>query len=74
LYDPDVKRDKNKKKSLEELISSLKSQLDLAVVWLPEGRDPGSLDRQFMRDYVKSEAKKQNINVSWEKMPVTSRP
>ena len=38
----------------------------LAVVWLPDGYDPGTMDRRFMRRYVEREALGQGVKVSWE--------
>jgi hypothetical protein len=69
LYDPDVREDKKKWPGIEKMIARLESSLPkgLAVVWLPKGRDPGSLDRAFLRGYVVSEAKNQGVKVSWRR-------
>lgn len=39
-----------------------------AAVKLPDGTDPGSLDRAFLRDFVAGEAEKQGVIVSWKKV------
>jgi len=69
MYDPDVRGDRKKWPGIERMIAKLKGSLPngLAVVWLPEGQDPGSLDRQYLRGYVTDEARKQGIRVSWKK-------
>jgi hypothetical protein len=41
---------------------------EICAVWLPKGRDPGSLDRDFLRGYITEEAKKQGVTVSWRKV------
>lgn len=65
LYDPDA----DGKKSTVELVESLRARLDgnFCQVKLPEGVDPGSLDRRFSRNYIAKEAKKQGVIVSWLK-------
>lgn len=37
----------------------------LALVVPPKGKDPGDMDRGFLRDYVAAEAAKQDVAVSW---------
>lgn len=68
-YDPDVQKDPKKWNGVEKLIRKLDGHFakGFAVVWLPEGRDPGSMDREFLRDYVYDEARKQGVKVSWRK-------
>jgi hypothetical protein len=39
-----------------------------AAVKLPKGTDPGKLNRQFLRDYVREEAADQGVKVSWERI------
>ena len=70
LYDPDVFKDPKKLPSIEELISNLKNSFrkGFAVVKLPDGTDPGTLDRQFLREFVAGEAKAQGVEVSWRKV------
>jgi len=69
LFDPDVKDDPKKGGGLDKLVASLTKRLEgnLAVVWLPEGRDAGSMDRRWMRSFVKAEAKRQGVKVEWSR-------
>ena len=69
LYDPDVKDDKQKWPGIKKMIDKLKREMRgrFADVWLPTGRDPGSLDRTFLRQYIADEARKQKVEVSWTK-------
>lgn len=63
LYDPEeYERDATKK-----LVSNFSGQFakGFASVKLPSGRDPGDLNRSFMRDYVYEKAKEQGVIVSW---------
>lgn len=65
LYDPDLK-DKvldNANNAIAELKSSLAG--GFCGVTLPQGTDPGSLDRVFLRQYIVNEAAKQNVRVVW---------
>lgn len=41
---------------------------NLACVKLPEGTDPGALDREFLRDYIYHEAKEQGVTISWSRL------
>jgi hypothetical protein len=41
----------------------------LAVVRLPGEKDPGELDRAFLRDYVREQADDQGVEVSYERLP-----
>lgn len=71
LWDPEALEPEKESKriKLNNAIESLRRGCKggFAVVSLPEGTDPGSLDRGFMRDYVASEAKAQGVKVSWRK-------
>ena len=49
LYDPDVREDKKKWPGIAKMIAGIESRCQgFAAVWLPKGRDPGSLDRAFL--------------------------
>jgi hypothetical protein len=67
LYDPDVK-DKTADKTAA-LVASLHDQLNsgFCSVQLPEGTDPGSLSREFLRPYIKQQASEAGVNISWER-------
>ncbi len=69
LYDPDVREDRKKWPGIERLITKLHGCLPgrFAVVWLPKGRDPGSMDRKFMRAYVAQQARREGVKVSWKR-------
>ena len=64
-YDPEEFRKESVKALARDLTG--KFQAGFACVKLPEGSDPGSLDRQFLRQYIAAEAKKQGVKVSWRK-------
>jgi hypothetical protein len=70
LYDPEAmkKEDRNGELSGEVLAAKLSSSVrgGVAPVVLPSG-DPGCLDRRFMRDFVKKEAKALGVKVSWKR-------
>lgn len=69
LYDPDIRHDSRKYETYKEAVAELKTQFNgqLVDVCLPEGTDPGSLDRAFIRQYVNAEAAKQKVKISWER-------
>lgn len=65
LYDPEeYETDASKK-----LVTALAGRFEkgFCAVKLPKGKDPGSLERTFMRDYVADQAAKQGVKVSWER-------
>lgn len=66
LWDPDVKKDPTKMKHLERQLPKLEAKIrgGVAVVWLPDGTDPGKLDRGFTHDYVIREAKGQGVKIN----------
>lgn len=67
LFDPDIK-DKMTVKTdaaVEQLSKDLKS--GFCKVELPEGSDPGSLARGFLRSYVREQARQQKVKVSWKR-------
>lgn len=66
LYDPEEFGSKATRALVDTLELSLSGRL--AVVKLPNGTDPGSLDREFLRDYVYTEAKKQGVRVSFRRV------
>ena len=71
LYDPDVFENANEKtrEKLEQLIQDLGTKLNSGFcrVNLPEGTDPGSLDRSFLRSYVTQTAAEQGVTVNWNR-------
>ena len=50
------------------LIADLRTRFsgNFAAVKLPEGTDPGSLDRVFLRDYVTHKAQKKGVKVCFD--------
>jgi hypothetical protein len=69
LYDPEAVE----KDSTKELIAKLQAANlygGVAVVKLPEGTDPGSLSREFLRQYVADAASKQGVRVLWQRRRV----
>lgn len=69
LLDPDVKDDKNKWIKVQESIQDIKRQMPLAVCWLPEGTDPGSMEREVTCEIIHEQAKQQNVKISFRKVP-----
>ena len=70
LWDSDVQQDATKKAKYDDMIDRLSnsgSYAGVASVILPEGTDPGSLDRQCMRPYVAAEALKQGVKTDWRR-------
>jgi hypothetical protein len=65
LFDPDVKEKIADKTTIIE--SNLNSVLNsgFCVVQLPEGTDPGSLSREFLRPYITQKASEKGVNISW---------
>lgn len=68
MLDADVQRDEKKWPKLSESIAALKRQMPLAVVWPPEGLDPGSMDREVTCDIIRQQAKEQGVKVSFGKV------
>lgn len=66
LLDPEEFESHATQRTARALAQRMSGQL--AVVKLPEGRDPGNLDRDFMRDYVRDEAADQGVDVGWERV------
>lgn len=67
LYDPDMKE--KLAGTIASIVSSLHEQLNsgFCAVYLPDGTDPGSLARDFLRPYITQQAAEQGVNVSWKK-------
>ena len=65
LFDPDAWD----KPGTQKIIEVFEGQFakGFAAIKLPDGRDPGSMDREFARDFVAQEAKAQGVKVSWRK-------
>jgi len=67
LFDPDVK-DK-----LESKVNGIEADLNARLksgfcsVQLPEGTDPGSLDRTMLREYITKQASDKGVIISWKK-------
>lgn len=56
----------------EELVADMRGRMAarFCAVKLPDGTDPGSLDREFLREYVREEAAKQGTTVVYKKVGV----
>lgn len=76
LFDADVKTAKDKQtktklNKIEAMVADMRIKKvfrhGIALVWPPEGTDPGQLDRKFLRSYVADEAGKQGVKVDWRK-------
>lgn len=65
LYDREAFEEAGAKKAERTLAKMMPGRF--ASVRLPHGRDPGSLERDFLRDYVAAKAAKQGVTVSWRK-------
>lgn len=67
LWDPDVWERPKERERAEALVRKLEGRFDkgFASVLLPTGKDPGKLDRQFLREYVGDHAASQGVKVSW---------
>lgn len=60
---------KGKPHHIEKLVNELRPKLGDRVfgIYLPEGYDPGSLDRDFLREVVKREAGKRGLTARFKK-------
>jgi hypothetical protein len=67
FYDPDV-REKLKEKT-DLLIDSMRKKLNsgFCAVYLPDGQDPGSCTRQFLRKYISNNSAMQGVIVDWNR-------
>ena len=71
LYDPDLRTKLEPKaiEKLDQLVERMNTKLNSGFCWveLPEGSDPGSLDRSFIRPFIKQAAMEMGIKVNWKK-------
>lgn len=67
LYDPDVKEKLAERSS--EIETKLNEQLKsgFCSVQLPDGTDPGSLSRDFLRPYISQQAAEKGVHISWKR-------
>lgn len=67
LFDPDVKEKIAENAAL--IVAGMQPHLKsgFCVVQLPDGFDPGSLSREFLRPYVAQQAAEQGVTVSWHR-------
>lgn len=68
LYDADIlnSTDPRKQRTVKKIVSEMKGLAGgFAPVTLPDGFDPGSLEREYMREYVAEQAKAQGVDVNW---------
>jgi hypothetical protein len=66
LFDPEEYDKEAQEKLRNTMLSSFVG--GCAAIRLPKGTDPGSLDRQVLRDFVRAEARKQGVKVSWKRL------
>lgn len=69
MPDPDVWKSPSFEKFMTQTVAGLtrpaRFRGGLAVVRLPDGHDPGSLDAGFMKHYVAAEARGQGVKCDW---------
>lgn len=70
LWDPDVRKDPNKVKHIENVVKPWLKEANFnkgfTFVWLPEGSDPADWDRDYLWRYVEREALANGgIKVDW---------
>lgn len=66
LLDPEEYESRATKRLIETMTAKMPGRF--CAVKLPDGTDPGSLDRSFSRPYVKAEAKRQGVKVTYKKV------
>lgn len=66
LFDPDAREVPVIQRLVERFQAAMPGAF--AAVWLPRGTDPGSLDRDFLREFVAGEAAEQGVKVSWKRV------
>ncbi len=66
LLDPEEMGSDSTRKLLEFFDTQMRGRF--CAVKLPEGTDPGSLGREFLRAYVKEEAARQGVKVTYRKV------
>lgn len=71
LFDPEALEEENVRKMSRHFKRVLGKRY--AEVLLPEGTDPGSLDRSFLREFIKGEAESQGVKVQWRKKDAQNR-
>lgn len=64
LYDPEAMV----KRSTEKLVEFLRKEFGdkFAPIVLPKGTDPGGLDRKFLRNFLREEARNQSVKLSFK--------
>jgi hypothetical protein len=76
VYDPDVleKATPKAREKMEQIVAGLNSRLKSGFcrVDLPEGTDPGSLTRSFLRPYVAQKAAEQGVLINWNRREPTN--
>ena len=70
LLDPQEFNEGRVEKIKGSLTVALGGKGRVAAVKLPDGTDPGSLDRSFLRDYVAQHALDQGLKVDWRRRSV----
>lgn len=65
LYDADAWDKPGTKKIVEAFTGKFAG--GFAAIKLPKGRDPGNMDREFLREFIVAKAAKQGVHVSWSK-------
>ncbi len=65
LLDPEEFDSASTDRAIREFTRSMPGRF--CAVKLPEGTDPGSLDRDFLRDYVAQHAKEKGVKVKYRK-------
>ena len=68
LYDPEEYEKQTTIKICDTLLQRLGNG-NFCSVKLPEGTDPGSLDRDFLRRFVAAQAAEKGVTVSWTRRP-----
>lgn len=68
LLDPEEAKSKSTLRSIATFEKELPGRF--CAVWLPGGTDPGSLDQDFTRAYVRDEAAKRGVKVVYERVLV----
>lgn len=64
LLDPEEANSKSTQKTVSFFQEKLPDRF--CAVRLPEGTDPGSLERDFLKAYVKQEARKQGVKIAYK--------
>jgi hypothetical protein len=67
LFDPDIMEKERPRAQFNALWQQIKGECQhgVARVQLPSSFDPGDLDREYLRPYVASEARRQGVHVAW---------